>query len=78
MIDSEKRLFGTNFEENFRNADADNVLRAIYKLLDYAVIKTFKRTRVRKKLGLAFRQKRRKNIPNPLISLKRIIPKREK
>lgn len=55
MIDSERRLFGTNFEENFRNADADNVLRAIYKLLDYAVIKTFKRTRVRKKLGLAFR-----------------------
>lgn len=63
MIDSERRLFGTNFEENFRNADADNVLRAIYKLLDYAVIKTFKRTRVRKKLGLAFRQKRRKKYP---------------
>lgn len=33
MIDSERRLFGTNFEENFRNADADNVLRAIYKYL---------------------------------------------
>lgn len=66
MIDSERRLFGTNFEENFRNADADNVLRAIYKLLDYAVIKTFKRTRVRKKLGLAFRQKRRKKYPQSI------------